>query len=41
MEILPNLTWPLKVLFLKVKLSYRAEKYVPHFFLFIEANELL
>ena len=41
LKILPESDLTFKVLFVKVKLSYRAEKYVLHFFLFIKTNELL
>ena len=41
LEILPESELTFKVLFLKVKLSYRAENHVLRFFLFIETNELL
>ena len=41
MKILPESDLTYKVLFVNVKLSYRAEKNVLHFFLFIKTNELI
>ena len=41
LEIFPEPDLTFKMLFLKVKLSYRTENNVLRFYLFIEANELL